>query len=86
MPTISAFYGIFIRMFFNDHEPAHFHVEYAEFKAAVAVETLQIIRGSLPRRAMELVADWAELHRQELLDDWALCQAKQQPNKIPPLQ
>ena len=86
MPTISAFYGILIRMFFNDHEPAHFHAEYAEFKAVVAVETLQIIRGSLPRRAMELVSDWAELHRQELLDDWALCQAKQQPNKIPPLQ
>ena len=66
MPTISAFYGILIRMFFD---PAHFHVEYAEFMAVVAVESLEIIRGSLPRRAMELVADWAKIHRDELPED-----------------
>lgn len=86
MPTIGAFYGILIKMFFNDHDPAHFYVEYAEFKAVIAVESLEIIRGSLLRRAKELVADWAELHRDELLEDWALCQAKRSPKKIPPLQ
>ncbi len=85
MPTISSFYGISIRMFFNDHVPPHFHVEYAEFKATVDILELIISSGKLPRRAQELVLDWAELHQNELLVDWQLCTAKQQPNPINPL-
>lgn len=85
MPTISAFYGILIRMFFNDHEPAHFHVQYAEYQATVDIALLKIASGELPRRAQELVLDWAELHQQEFLDDWRLCMNKQQPNPIAPL-
>jgi len=45
MPTISAFYGILIKMFFNDHAPPHFHAEYAEFKATVDIKTLQVLEG-----------------------------------------
>lgn len=86
MPTISMFYGIFIKMFFDDHAPPHFHVEYAEYKAVVDIRDLKISEGHLPRRAQELVLDWAELHRCELLDDWDLCAAKQQPKQIAPLQ
>jgi len=86
MPTISMFYGIFIKMFFDDHAPPHFHVEYAEFKAVVDIRKLEVLEGHLPRRAQELVLDWAELHQQELLNDWNLCAAKQQPKQIPPLQ
>ena len=86
MPTISSFYGIFIRMFFNDHAPPHFHVEYGEFKAVINIATLQMYEGGLPRRALNLVLDWAELHQKELLEDWTLCQAKQPPKPIPPLQ
>ena len=85
MPTISTFYGMFIKMFFDDHSPAHFHVEYAEFKALIAIESLSVVRGQLPRRAQELVLDWAELHQEELLENWALCQSKQQPKQIEPL-
>jgi hypothetical protein len=85
MPTISSFYGISIRMFFNDHVPPHFHVEYAEFKATVDILELTISSGKLPRRAQELVLDWAELHQNELLIDWQLCTIKQQPNPINPL-
>ena len=85
MPTISSFYGILIRMFFNDHAPPHFHVQYAEFKATVDIMTLTISSGQLPRRAQELVLDWAELHQKELLEDWHLCMNKQQPNQIEPL-
>jgi hypothetical protein len=85
MPTISAFYGILIRMFFNDHAPPHFHVQYAEYKATVDIEPLKVASGELPRRAQELVLDWAELHQQELLEDWRLCMDKQQPNPIAPL-
>jgi len=85
MPTISVFYGIVIKMFFNDHAPPHFHAEYAEFKATVDIRSLQILEGQLPRRALDLVLDWAELHREELLGDWNLCRAKQAPKPIAPL-
>ncbi len=72
-------------MFFNDHAPAHFHVQYAEYKATVEIESLTISSGALPRRAQELVLDWAELHQQELLEDWCLCMDKQAPKPIAPL-
>ena len=85
MPTIATFYGIIIRMFFDEHSPAHFHAQYGEFKASVGIDSLEVLDGSLPRRALELVLDWAELHRQELLDDWLLCQQHHQPRKIEPL-
>jgi hypothetical protein len=85
MPTISTFYGILIRMFFNDHSPPHFHVEYGEFKATVEILTLEFKCGFLPKRAQTLVLDWAKLHQQELIDDWNLCMVKQQPRPIEPL-
>ena len=86
MPTISIFYGLVIRMYFNDHAPPHFHVQYAEFKATVSIQTLTLASGKLPRRAQMLVLDWAELHQAELLEDWQLCMDKQQPRQIAPLQ
>ncbi|MEK7761141.1 MAG: DUF4160 domain-containing protein [Nitrospirota bacterium] len=85
MPTICAFYGIVIKMFFNDHAPPHFHAEYAEFQATVDIRSLQVLEGQLPRRALDLVLDWAELHREELLSDWTLCREKQVPKPIAPL-
>lgn len=85
MPTISTFYGIVIRMFFSDHDPPHFHAQYAEFKAVVDIRALRIIKGELPRRAQHLVMDWAELHQADLLRDWDLCRADRQPDPIAPL-
>ncbi|MCC7530991.1 MAG: DUF4160 domain-containing protein [Candidatus Melainabacteria bacterium] len=86
MPTISKFYGILIKMFFADHAPPHFHAEYGEFKAVVNIQELIITEGKLPRRAQQLVLDWAELHQQELLEDWQLCLEREQPRQIAPLQ
>ena len=85
MPTISMFYGILIQMYWDEHAPPHFHAIYGEFKATIDIRSLSISEGSLPRRASQLVLDWAELHQQELLEDWDLCQAKQQPKPIVPL-
>ena len=51
MPTISAFYGILVRMFYNDHPPPPFHARFGEFEATVDIETLEIIEGELPTRA-----------------------------------
>jgi hypothetical protein len=62
MPTISAFYGILNRMFFNDHPPPHFHARYGEFEATVAIETLEVMEGELPNRALILVREWAIIH------------------------
>lgn len=85
MPTISMFYGILIQMYWDEHAPPHFHAIYGEYKASVEIKSLTIIEGGLPRRATLLVLDWAELHQQELLQDWDLCQNKQHPQPIEPL-
>jgi hypothetical protein len=86
MPTISAFFGMLIQMFWNDHAPPHFHCVYGEYEAVIGIRDLQVIEGELPRRALNLVLDWAELHKAELLEDWELCRAKQQPKPIAPLE
>jgi hypothetical protein len=73
-------------MFFNDHEPPHFHASYGEFEALIEVNTLAIYRGELPRRAMDLVLEWAALHREELRQDWQLAKAGHVPKPIAPLE
>ena len=85
MPTISTFYGIIIRMFFKEHAPPHFHAQYGEHRASINIETLEVADGKLPRRALNLVLDWAELHREELLNDWEKCCKHHTPEKIKPL-
>ncbi|MDD2809720.1 DUF4160 domain-containing protein [Rhodoferax sp.] len=82
MPTISMFYGMIIQMYWDDHAPPHFHVTYGENKATVTIRDLTIGEGDLPRRAKQLVLDWAELHQEELLADWDLCQVNQHPKPI----
>lgn len=58
MPEICRFYGIVITMYFADHSPPHFHAEYAEYEARIAIENLTVVSGTLPPRAMGLVAEW----------------------------
>jgi hypothetical protein len=72
-------------MYFGDHVPPHFHALYAEFEALIDIQTLEVIRGELPRRAMALVAEWTQQHRGELMRDWELCVQNQTPMKIRPL-
>jgi len=85
MPTISRFYGILIQMYFGDHHPPHFHALYAEFEALIDIRTFEVIRGDLPGRAMALVLEWAQQHRDDLRKDWELCVQNQAPAVIPPL-
>jgi hypothetical protein len=85
MPTISVFYGIVIQMFWHDHAPPHFHALYAEHEALIDLRDLGVMRGSLPRRAMTLVLEWATEHRDELMEDWNLCSRMQTPKIIEPL-
>ena len=70
MPELCRFLGIVIYMYYRDHAPPHFHAEYAEHEAIYEIDTLDVTRGGLPRRAHALVIEWASLHRAELRDDW----------------
>lgn len=85
MPELSRFFGIIIRMFYSDHEPAHFHAIYGEYEALIEIETLLVFRGSLPRRALALVLEWTAMHRVELHDDWQRARVGQTLNEIEPL-
>jgi len=85
MPEICRFYGIIIKMFFEDHNPPHFHAEYGSFEALVEVDTLAIIGGKLPPRALGLVMEWAALHQKELLLLWQNAKKQKPLGKIKPL-
>jgi hypothetical protein len=85
MPEISRFYGIIIAMFFDDHNPPHFHARYAGKKVAIEIESLRILEGNIPPRALGLVIEWAAQHRDELFANWKLAKSNQSPHKIEPL-
>jgi hypothetical protein len=85
MPTISTFYGLVILMFWDDHNPPHFHVRYAGDQALVSISDLQIIQGQLPRRAERLLLEWAQDHQAELMENWQLCKNLEAPKAIAPL-
>jgi len=87
MPTISMFYGIIIRMFFapEEHNPPHFHAIYQECRATVNINTCEIIMSNLPSKQNKMLLAWAELHKDELLANWKLCQEGENPYNIEPL-
>jgi hypothetical protein len=70
MPRISYFFGIVIRMYYDEHSPPHFHAEYGDNEAVYEIATLEIMRGKIPRRCHAMVVEWATLHRPELLANW----------------
>ena len=89
MPTISLFFNIKILMFWNDHAPPQFHAAYVgqDEDSIIDIRTLDVmVAGSLKRRALGLVLDWAELHRDELLANWELAREGQPLNPIAPLE
>ena len=85
MPEISRFFGIVIRMFHSEHNPPHFHVEYCEFNASINIQTCGLMSGDLPPRILGMVAEWAAIHRQELMKDWAKSENMRPRDNIAPL-
>lgn len=85
MPQISQFFGIVIYMYYNDHAPPHFHAEYGEDEAVYTIDTLELMRGKLPRRAHSLVVEWASLRREELRSNWIRARAGERLAVIVPL-
>ena len=86
MPEISRFFGIVIAMYYNDHSPAHFHVRYGGQKAIIAIDTLVVLHGSLSPRVQGLVAEWAALHRAELIENWRVARGQNELKRIAPLE
>ena len=84
MPEISRFYGIVIYMYIADHNPPHFHIWYDDYKATMTI-TDGIVIGSLPRRAIKMVYEWLDLHKEELMENWERLSNRESANKIEPL-
>lgn len=85
MPEICRFYGIIIRLYFDDHVPPHFHATYAGDEAVIGIDSLAILQGRLPARAQGLVVEWASLHQAELREAWSRAKRLEPPGKIAPL-
>ena len=85
MPTISRFFGIEIRMYYDDHAPPHFHAYYGGEAAVIAIDTLEVVEGGLAKRPLALVVEWAQQHRVELREDWRLAETHQVLKPIPAL-
>jgi hypothetical protein len=85
MPEISRFFGIVIKMYFDEHPPPHFHAEYGEHTAVIDIQTLSPIAGDMPPRALGLVVEWASQYQQQLLDLANRAADHQSLYRIPPL-
>jgi phosphomannomutase len=72
MPEISRFFGIIIAMYYNEHNPPHFHARYGDYKIEIDIQTIAVLAGKFPPRALGLVIEWATLHQDELMADWQL--------------
>jgi len=85
MPEIARFFGIAIRMFWDDHNPPHFHAFYGGEEALVEINAPSLFAGTLSPRALGLVIEWASLHQRELQEDWRRAQGQEPLVKIEPL-
>jgi len=85
MPEISRFYGIIIAMFYEDHNPPHFHARYGGAQAVIKIDDFTVLEGFLPPRALGLVIEWAARHQAELIENWKSTVTNQPLSKIAPL-
>ena len=85
MPELSRFLGISILMYFDDHNPPHFHVRYNDNRALISIGDLKVLEGRLPARILGLVIEWAELHKEELIRNWDMVKDTGKFFKIEPL-
>ena len=86
MPVVSAFYGMIIRIYYDDHNPPHFHVSYGDKEVVVAIESGKILSGRLPIRLKNAIRERHVLHKKELLAAWRAVRLMKKPNRIKPLE
>jgi len=85
MPEICRFLGIVITMFYRDHGPPHFHAVYGDYAVTISIRE-ESVTGRFPKRALKLVLEWCELHKEELLENWELAQQRKALKPIAPLE
>jgi len=85
VPEICRFLGIVIYMLYDDHSPPHFHAEYGDYKIAIDIVS-GVVEGRFPRRALSAVMEWHAMHKEALLEDWALAATHEPLKKIAPLE
>ena len=88
MPRISAFYGIVIWMYHDEaHHRGrpHFHATYGDDEASLDIDTLSILAGELPPRALRLIVEWAGDHQDELRENWQRARNHQRLRRVEPL-
>ncbi|MCI1946135.1 DUF4160 domain-containing protein [Clostridium luticellarii] len=85
LPEISLFFGIRITINYSYHMPPHFHAEYNGDRALIDIMDVKVLKGMLPKRQLKLVLAWAELHKDELIQNWELSRSHERLNKISPL-
>lgn len=85
MPEICRFYGIAIYIYYNEHQPPHFHAFYGEREALISIGNLSILAGVIPPRSLGLIIEWASIHKDELLKVWDQAANHQKLDKIEPL-
>lgn len=85
MPEVSLFYGIRVTMYYDDHNPPHFHAESNGNKVVVDILKARIINGSFPSKQLKLVLAWCIIHQDELMYNWELAKSGKPLNKIKPL-
>ena len=86
MPEVSRFFGIVIRMYFDEHLPPHFHAIYGGYEAQVGIDPIKVLEGKLPHRGISMVIEWAALHQRELMNNWERLRNDQPILKIKPLE
>jgi hypothetical protein len=85
VPRISEFYVIVIEMYFADHPPPHFHARYGGEEATIMIASGAVLAGSLPGRALRLVREWLDEHRDELEANWDRARYHEAPEPVAPL-
>ena len=81
------FFGIIIRMYYapKEHNPPHIHAYYQDFKVVINILNCELMEGELPPRQIRILLAWIEIHQDELMADWKLCQNGEKPFSIDPL-
>ena len=85
MPLISEFFGISIYMYYEEHNPPHFHAVYNEYKALIDIQNGCVFKGNLPTKQVKLVLAWCEIHKNELMGNWAISKESGELIVIDPL-
>lgn len=85
MPTISMFRGIKIFMNWRDHQPPHFHATYGGDEVIISIRELEVLAGEMPNKQLKMLLGWAAFHQEELLENWALAENKQELFAIEPM-